>query len=378
MDEILSLGEHCFFTGPRPLDERSDLPESLPFSLGVHPVFAIPMLRLTEDIVVALDKAYSRGSMASTPLGESNLSTRRMNEVIDGLVSLLHMDMKECSVLEIGSGAGGLMNALHQRGARVTGLEIGPQGKMTAEKYGFNVVQKLFVPGVFKERFDVVYSYGCVEHLPDLGAFFTACRSCLAEGGLMFHVVPNSELFFEAGSLGHLAHEHINYLSPESGSRLFEAQGFKNVGAKLNRAGNELMLWGYFDSKLKPRSLADSVASEAKKLANYAERLTKNDKAVVQGLQSIIASGGSIGFYAGGFDYAWRLNNQAIRYFDSDSSKHGKCWLRGLGPIESPDALVNKPIDNLVIFKPYLFDEITRGLSRLNLSSTKVWCVSEL
>lgn len=378
MDEILRLDDHCFFVGPRPFLEQSDLPTSLPFSLGIHADFAIPMLRVTAEINVALDRAYARGSMASTPLGESDLSTGRMNEAIDGLVSVLHKDIKECSLLEIGSGAGGLMNALHQRGAKVTGLEIGPQGKMTAEKYGFRIVSKFFVPGVFDEKFDVVYSYGCVEHLPGLEAFFSASRSCLTEGGLMFHVVPNSEIFFEAGSLGHLVHEHINYLSPENGIRLFEAQGFKNVGAKLNRAGNELMLWGYFDSNAKPRSLADAVAPEAKKLATYAERLAKNDDAVMRGLQALIATGKSIGFYAGGFDYAWRLNDQAIRYFDGDSSKHGKCWLKGLGPIESPDALATKPVDHLVIFKPYLFNEITRGLSRLNLSSTKILSVSEL
>ena len=194
----------------------------------------------------------------------------------------------------------------------------------------------------------------------------------------MFHVVPNSEIFFEAGSLGHLVHEHINYLSPENGIRLFEAQGFKNVGAKLNRAGNVLMLWGYFESNATLRSLVEVVPLEAKKLATYADCLAKNDDAVMRGLRSLIATGKSIGFYAGGFDYGWRLNDQSIRYFDGDSPKHGKCWLKGIGPIESPDSLATKPVDHLVIFKPHLFNEITRGLSRLSLSSTKILCVSEI
>jgi SAM-dependent methyltransferase len=376
MYPILSLKDHCFFLGPKSPTSISGLPTALPFNLGIHPRYAIPRLIMDDKISSALDRAYAVGSMLSTPLGDSPLAISRMNEIIDGLTSVLGRTLESSSLLEIGAGAGGLMSALRDRGAEVAGVEIGPQGKVAAQKYGLRIIDQPFAPGIFNERFDVIYSYGCLEHLSDLDIFFSACRSSLKEGGLIFHVVPNSALHFESGSLDHLAHEHINYFTAENGIRLFEAQGFSPAGASFTPAGNELMLWGVLNSSYTPHWPTDASTHEAELLDYYAKRLSDRRLSIQRHLEKLFDSNESVGFYAGGYEYGFCMQKHEIRYFDGDIYNHGKTWLAGLPPIESPEALKHSPVDHIVVFKPHYFNVIAERLRALNIGDTRIWNIA--
>jgi len=373
MDPLLSLEKHCFYVGTQ--SHETSLPAALPFHLGIHPRYAIPRLLMNPAISSALDLAYSLGSMASTPLGESPLASIRMNEMIDGLTKTLGKSIENCNLLEIGAGSGGLMVALKDKGASVTGVEIGPQGRIAAKKHGLKIVDAPFTSNLFNERFDVIYSYGCLEHLSDLDTFFAACRVSLKEGGLMFHSVPNSEYYFETGSLDHLAHEHLNYFSKENGVRLFEAQGFMSAGAKFTRAGNEMMLWGILNSSHQPHWPVDAVAFEKERLDGYAKLLYERMDRVQHNLTTLFASGESVGFYAGGYEYGVRMREHKPRYFDGDAYVHGKTWLAGLPPIEPPEAMLDNPVDHLVIFKPHYFNDIVSALQAMNITKPHFWNV---
>ena len=376
MHPILSLEDHCFFLGPKFPTATLGLPTALPFRLGIHPRYAIPRLIVDDKISSALDQAYATGSMLSTPLGDSPLATSRMNEIIDGLITILGRSLENYKILEIGAGAGGLMVALRDRGAEVTGVEIGPQGKVAAEKYSLRIIDQPFIPGLFNESFDVIYSYGFLEHLPDLDIFFSACRCSLKEGGLMFHVVPNSALHFESGSLDHLAHEHINYFTAENGIRLFEAQGFNPAGASFTPAGNDLMLWGILNSSYPPHWPSDASIHETELLDYYAKRLSDRRLSVQRHLEKLFDSNESVGFYAGGYEYGFRMQNHKIRYFDGDIYNHGKAWLAGLPQIEPPEALLDAPVDHMVVFKPHYFHVIADRLRALNIEDSRIWNIA--
>lgn len=363
---ILKIESHPFFIGPISPETSLNIPPALPFYLGIHPKYAVPVLILTDDIRKALADAYSFGSMLSTPFGESSLSRERMYEVLDKLLYLFDGKVEKAKFLEIGCGSGALLNELKIRGAKVTGIEIGPQGQEAAKKYGFQVVNKPLAPGNFTEKFDCIFSYGCLEHISELKEFFLASRECLKEGGLFFHSVPNSELYFNSGALGHLAHEHVNYFTQENGIRLFNSQGFRNTQACTSNAGNELFLWGFYDNTVTlilPGENIQFILEEAGKLKKYSNKLNKNIKRIVMVLKEIQSNNQSIGFYAGGYEYSILLKDvDNIRYFDGDSYKHRKSWVQGLPCIESPMALKTIPVDNLIVCKNYYFDAIVNYL----------------
>jgi 2-polyprenyl-3-methyl-5-hydroxy-6-metoxy-1,4-benzoquinol methylase len=378
MLKVLRISHHPFYVGC--VDPGGDigLPSRLPFDLGVHPTYAIPRLVMTKEIRAALDSAYSKGSMASTPLGESPLAEDRLNEVLEKILLICKGSVQGKKILEIGCGNGALLNHLKLKGAIVTGLEIGPQAMVVQERYGIRVLTEQLTVGALDEKFDCIYSYGCLEHIDDIKGFFAASRSYLSEGGLFFHSVPNSALSFQHIHLDHLIHEHINYFTPSNGVALLNAQGFGAADFSLTHAGNELMLWGFYESQIEPAWPTERIPEEIEQLKNYAEKLEKKIRQTVEILEKNILAGKSIGFYAGGFEYGISLPGQKFRYFDGDIYKHGKQWLSGLPLIEPPSALVLSPVDLLVICKPHYFDAIRQQLNLLNVNDKSIINIDSL
>lgn len=374
----LHISEHPFYIGLIEAGAQISLPASLPFSMGVHPRYAIPRLKVTDEIRDALDRAYSTGSMCSTPLGESHLATVRMDEIIEKILDLFDGSIAGKTFLEIGCGNGELLNQLNLRGAYVTGLEIGPQAEIVEKRYGIKVVRNHLDEKTFSTKFDCIYSYGCLEHIDDLAGFFAASRTCLREGGLYLHSVPNAALSFSKGHLDHLLHEHVNYFTPANGLALLAAQGFGGGDFALSKPGNELMLWGYLDNKTQIRWPQGQIVQQTVALKEYAEKIGQNIQTKLKALQGMVSSGKSFGFYAGGYEYGYRLGHAGVRYFDGDAYKHGKRWLASLPAIEVPASLLEAPVDCLVVCKPHYFPQISRNLISLGVNPDSIVSIDTL
>jgi len=287
--------------------------------------------------------------------------------MLSRLLSQFKGDIRKAKFLEIGCGSGDLLNELKIRGAAVMGVEIGPQGQEGANKYGFTVIDKPFARGLIHDKFDCIFSYGCLEHVIDLEDVFMASRECLREDGLFFHAVPNSDQFFSQATFDNLYHEHINFIGSKNGVRLFESQGFLQARHCASEAGNDLYLWGYYDAKAGvrwPGSDSRIILEESAALGEYAHMLFENTARIMTALKEILSANESVGFYAGGFEYGVMLGNpDLIRYFDGDSFKQGRAWLSGLSPIESPHEIKAKPVDNLIICKEHYYDSILNYLA---------------
>lgn len=363
---MISIGKLPFFIGVLDPDEEVPTPSALPFALSVDRNLAIPVLEVTQEILQALSSAYTYGSMASTPLGESSLSTERMEEPLRCILDLFSGSVEGRHFLELGCGTGRLMNEFKRLGARVTGIEIGPQGKEASRRYGIEVLDKPYRPRLFSERFDCIYSYACLEHIPGLSDIFQAARQDLVAGGLFFHVVPNSDLYFKSGDISGLVHEHVNYFTPSNAMRLIKSQGFRDVAYCLNTAGNELYAWGVFcpdEICVWPGRDPEVIRAEEQMLLEYGRKVEyaiANFKKFVRRAEDREAS---IGFYGGGFQYPVLAEmTTKFRYFDGDSFKHGKRWLKGQPLIESPETLAIDPVDILLIRPTHYFDVILKRL----------------
>ncbi len=361
------IASHPFYTGLLTPGEGLRQPASLPFELVVDERLALPRLVLTDVIRDALTQAYAVGSMASTPLGESDLASVRMRELIAQLLDLNGGTLQGRTLLEVGCGNGELLNQLRHLGAVVTGLEIGPQAQVVEDRYGIRVIREPLAAGSLDERFDCILSYGCLEHIEDLEGFFAASRSCLNEHGLFLHSVPNAALGFERGALDQLLHEHINYFTPPNALAVLTAAGFRDVGAVPTRAGNELMLWGHSRAGTPARWPSEGADEQVALLDDFAGRLQQRVHATVAWLRGVTARGETVAFYAGGFEYGFHLADPAVRFVDGDDYKHGKQWLPGLRPIEAPEQLLAHPVDYVVVCKPHYGAPIRAGLTRLGV-----------
>jgi 2-polyprenyl-3-methyl-5-hydroxy-6-metoxy-1,4-benzoquinol methylase len=134
--------------------------------------------------------------------------TNRANRLI--LDTMLSIDMRNKRILEVGAGDSVWLPYLARRfpTSHCVGIDYSEGGcallteRARAAGVDLEVIQEdLFVENSkLHDAFDVVISFGVIEHFDDLGQVLTAKKRYLKRGGFVFAIIPNM-----AGILGTLA-----------------------------------------------------------------------------------------------------------------------------------------------------------------------------
>jgi 2-polyprenyl-6-hydroxyphenyl methylase/3-demethylubiquinone-9 3-methyltransferase len=135
-------------------------------------------------------------------------------------------------VLDVGCGGGILAEAMAQRGAQVTGIDMGEAPLAVARLHqlesGVSVEYQQSTAEEFAEQhagtFDVVTCLEMLEHVPDPGSVIRACTHLLKPGGQVFFSTinrnPKSFLFAIVGAeyvlrmLPRGTHEFAKFIRP--------------------------------------------------------------------------------------------------------------------------------------------------------------------
>jgi 2-polyprenyl-3-methyl-5-hydroxy-6-metoxy-1,4-benzoquinol methylase len=204
----------------RPTDPRH--PDALPFSLTTDTRTGVLAQIPNTAVLRALNLAYAEGSTLSGVMEKGGAGQQYADAFIEfALRSLGKWGTSEplrltgLRVLEVGCGKGYLLSRLRDLGADVMGVEPGAQGQEGAQEHGIDVVQGYFPhPAIYASgKFDVVLSYGVLEHVPDPVAHAQALRDALAPGGLLLLGVPDCGPCVERGDVSILFHEHMTYFT---------------------------------------------------------------------------------------------------------------------------------------------------------------------
>ncbi|MDG2472197.1 MAG: bifunctional 2-polyprenyl-6-hydroxyphenol methylase/3-demethylubiquinol 3-O-methyltransferase UbiG [Pseudomonadales bacterium] len=127
----------------------------------------------------------------------------------------------EKKVIDIGCGGGILSEALTQRGAQVTGIDMGEAPLGVAELHALDnnltiEYKRITAEEIALERpeqYDIVTCLEMLEHVPDPAAIVNACASLCKPGGHLYFATinrnPKSYLFAILGA------EHILRLLPK-------------------------------------------------------------------------------------------------------------------------------------------------------------------
>lgn len=131
----------------------------------------------------------------------------------------------ERSALEVGCGAGYLLDELRRRGWRVAGTEVAPAYvRFARERLRLRVDRER--P---REKFGAVLLFNVLSHVPDPEAEFARCREGLRPGGVLALETGNAAEVppSRVGPFG--APEHVWHFSEPTLRALLERAGFRDV-----------------------------------------------------------------------------------------------------------------------------------------------------
>jgi 2-polyprenyl-6-hydroxyphenyl methylase/3-demethylubiquinone-9 3-methyltransferase len=152
------------------------------------------------------------------------------------------------AVLDVGCGGGILAESMAQRGAQVTGIDLGEKALKVAQLHqlesGVAVDYRLVaVEALADERpesYDVVTCMEMLEHVPDPSAVVGACARLVKPGGRVFYSTlnrnPKSYLFAVIGAeyvlnlLPRGTHDYAKFIKPSELATWARAAGLEVSG----------------------------------------------------------------------------------------------------------------------------------------------------
>jgi 2-polyprenyl-6-hydroxyphenyl methylase/3-demethylubiquinone-9 3-methyltransferase len=154
-----------------------------------------------------------------------------------------HASLAGKKVLDVGCGGGILAEAMAQRGAQVTGIDLSEKGLRVAELHllesGLQIdYEKATVEEYAAQhgsKFDVVTCMELLEHVPEPAGMVAACARLARPGGKVFFSTinrnPKSYLFAVVGAeyvlklLPKGTHDYLRFIKPSELSRWSRAAG---------------------------------------------------------------------------------------------------------------------------------------------------------
>ena len=148
-------------------------------------------------------------------------------------------------ILDIGCGGGILSEALAQRGARVTGIDMGEAPLAVAKLHlleskcevHYEKAEASAYAARYPGRFDVVTCLEMLEHVPDPAAIIASCFALLKPGGHLFVSTinrnPKSWLFAVVGAeyvlrmLPRGTHDYAKFIKPSELAAWTRRAGFE-------------------------------------------------------------------------------------------------------------------------------------------------------
>jgi 2-polyprenyl-3-methyl-5-hydroxy-6-metoxy-1,4-benzoquinol methylase len=161
-------------------------------------------------------------------------------------------------LLDIGCGAGYLLEEARKQNWQVMGMEISDPAVESLRKRGFNIFQgDLSEMKSEHNSFDVIVSTEVLEHVSKPGELAEATYKLLRQGGLFWGTTPNGN-----GISARIMGEYWSAVSPPEHLQLFSAKALKGL---LKKAGfsetkvtthgvNPFEMYHFFRGKLKSGS----------------------------------------------------------------------------------------------------------------------------
>jgi hypothetical protein len=332
----------------------SGLPNAYPFELIFDPQLRMLVQPASAELEKVLRDAYAVGNAFGTPLAEDKFG----KPYAEDFLSFIHAAQAEpgCG-LEIGAGVGYLTRRLLDAGWDMTSLEPGDGYESFWSIYDVNVIRDFFPSQCATGPYQLVCSYGVLEHVSDPLSFLKAIKNHLVPGGKAVIAVPDCTDEIRAGDPSILFHEHFNYFDAGSLMRLIEFAGMK---AKVTKSRFGRCLYAVAAVEQIDCKGGDAGLDLAL-VKSYPERCQQFVERVRARLTEM-ATTGSLGVYCAARGLSLFDPAQPMRFFDDDPAQQGKFLPPFPFAIAGRDDLFANPVNNLVIMSRTFGQRIRESL----------------
>lgn len=156
----------------------------------------------------------------------------RGKKIIQHIEEKAGIEIKNMFILEIGSGAGGILSAFKEKENRVLGIDIGNEYIKFGKQKGINLKVGSLKELKLKEKPDIVIYAHVIEHLLNPIEEFKTLKKILKPEGLLYIEVPGIKNLlnsYHLDFLKYIQNAHIYYFTLNSLNNCMKKAGFKLI-----------------------------------------------------------------------------------------------------------------------------------------------------
>ncbi len=322
-----------------------EVPQELEFSLfndqGLISLVRTP--KLLQNLTKVYELDYNIGYIQE----DYDIAQPFIADFRNFLFKYCHVLAPNSEILEIGCGGAILLHELKELGFKVSAADPSPTAIRAASKYGFSLVPKFFSSELFSEEFSLIFHSDVLEHAFEPKNFIDEQRKVLKPDGLIIISVPNAQENIEFGDISMAMHQHLQYFTPDSLSRLMQRAGFEILEIRAADYGGSLYCAARKTDlqQSKPDTISSSQAYELPNFSDAIERFRS----------ALESAGREIGFYVPlrALPYLTavhaNLRNSDYRFFDDTKHWHGNYFDGTNIPIESFQDIIERPPKTIFI-----------------------------
>lgn len=299
LNRFLELGAqplaNAFVREPSEFSTEAHYPLDLYFCEGCG---LVQLLDVIDPEVLFRDYIYVTGTSA-TMAAHNERYARTVLAMLDAEPSDL--------IVEIASNDGSLLSRFAQQGARTLGIEPARNIAALARERGIETVERFLDA---ETASDVVATHGqaraviannVLAHVDDTLGFLRACRTLVADDGIVAIEVPYVREMLERLEYDTVYHEHLCYFSISALLRLFESAGLRLIRVeRVPVHGGSIRVYAVPDVRLEEHARGVLALAEEERdhgiasldrWRRFAADVAANRRALNDLLRSLVRSG---------------------------------------------------------------------------------------